>query len=169
MVDALTIFMAMITFTLMLGLGASVKYPELKQHLKQPWPVLIGFSSQYLLMPFIAWCLGMMFITERISDDAKSINYESTDEFNDAFALGLLITGCMPGGSTSNLFCYYANGDVGLSIMMTLASTALACVMVPVILLVGVYCIGVMVPVILLVGSGEKIFLVFNCFWILFL
>lgn len=88
------------------------------------------FPSPQSSVPFTT-----RFRTQRASTSASN-EYEETSEFNDAFALGLLIAGCMPGGSTSNLFCYYANGDVGLSIMMTLASTSLAFVMVPVVLLV---------------------------------
>lgn len=47
-------------------------------------------------------------------------------------ALGLLFVGMMPGGSTSNLFCYYGQGDVALSIIMTIFSTFSALFMIPI-------------------------------------
>jgi len=40
----------------------------------------------------------------------------------------------MPGGTTSNLFCYFSGGDIGLSLIMTVASTLFAFVMVPLML-----------------------------------
>ena len=46
-------------------------------------------------------------------------------------ALGLLIVGCTPGGTTSNLFAYFAKADVALSIAMTAISTVVAVVAMP--------------------------------------
>jgi BASS family bile acid:Na+ symporter len=52
-------------------------------------------------------------------------------------AIALILVGCLPGGTTSNLFCYFARGHVALSISMTTASTIMALVMTP--LLLGLY------------------------------
>jgi BASS family bile acid:Na+ symporter len=51
-----------------------------------------------------------------------------------AFAVGLIITGCCPGGTTSNVMSYWAGGDVALSIAMTVCSTSMAIVLLPVLL-----------------------------------
>jgi BASS family bile acid:Na+ symporter len=56
--------------------------------------------------------------------------------FGNEHALGLLIVGSMPGGSTSNIFCYWAGGDTALSIIMTIFSTLTALGMVPLILVI---------------------------------
>eukprot|EP00929_Paragymnodinium_shiwhaense_P007057 TRINITY_DN11101_c0_g1_i1.p1 TRINITY_DN11101_c0_g1~~TRINITY_DN11101_c0_g1_i1.p1 ORF type:complete len:442 (+),score=50.59 TRINITY_DN11101_c0_g1_i1:109-1326(+) len=113
--------MAFIVFVLMLGLGATVSIVRLKAKLRQPWFLLAGFVSQYLFMPFCSWMLGKMFLTS----------------LGNAGALGLLLVGCMPGGTTSNLYCLYGRGDVGMSIVMTVCSTAAAFFMVP--LTVAIY------------------------------
>ncbi len=38
-------------------------------------------------------------------------------------ALGFFASGCAPGGGASNMYTYLLNGDVSLSITMTLIST----------------------------------------------
>ena len=51
-------------------------------------------------------------------------------------ATGLILCGCAPGGSTSNLFTYWAKGDLALSITMSACSTAAAVFMYPLLILV---------------------------------
>lgn len=41
---------------------------------------------------------------------------------------------CMPGGTTSNMFTYFAKGDVALSVMMTVTSTVLGVLLIPIII-----------------------------------
>jgi BASS family bile acid:Na+ symporter len=48
-----------------------------------------------------------------------------------AYAVGLILMGCMPGGTTSNIFTYFSKGTLSLSILMTMSSTLVAIVMVP--------------------------------------
>jgi BASS family bile acid:Na+ symporter len=48
-----------------------------------------------------------------------------------AYAVGLILMGCMPGGTTSNIFAYFSKGTLSLSILMTVCSTLVAIVMVP--------------------------------------
>jgi BASS family bile acid:Na+ symporter len=48
-----------------------------------------------------------------------------------ALAAGLILMGCMPGGTTSNIFTYFSKGALALSIMMTSVSTLVAVVVVP--------------------------------------
>ena len=40
--------------------------------------------------------------------------------------MGLLLMGCMPGGTTSNIFTYFSKGVLALSIMMTSVSSLVA-------------------------------------------
>jgi len=82
-------------------------------------------------MPFMSWALGMIFMKAYPCTGAA-------DEicFPKEFGLGLLLTGSMPGGSTSNIFCYWGKGDVALSIIMTIFSTFTALGMLPLILVI---------------------------------
>merc|ERR1719265_38097 len=78
-------------------------------------------------MPFTAFLLAVIM---------QGIEGKDSDKFPDTRALGLLLAGCMPGGAMSNVFTYYAKGDVALSMAMTLCSTLCGFVMVPLSLLV---------------------------------
>jgi BASS family bile acid:Na+ symporter len=51
-----------------------------------------------------------------------------------ALAIGIILMGCMPGGTTSNIFAYFSKGLLALSIMMTVCSTLVAVAVVPVLL-----------------------------------
>jgi len=58
--------------------------------------------------------------------------------------VGLILVGCSPGGTASNVICYLARGDVALSITLTTASTLLAVVATP---LLTLFYAGETVPV----------------------
>jgi len=99
---------------IMLGMGASLTFKDFAIALRKPQGILVGLLCQYALMPFIAfalaWTLGLP----------------------PAYAIGLILMGCMPGGTTSNIFTYFSKGVLSLSILMTVCSTLVAVVMVPV-------------------------------------
>mmetsp|Transcript_40614 Transcript_40614/g.105434 ORF Transcript_40614/g.105434 Transcript_40614/m.105434 type:complete len:412 (-) Transcript_40614:116-1351(-) len=123
-----TFSLAALIFVLTLGLGATLSLDSFKQamllqkkyqfgclkgkKMLSPAPVC-GFLSQFVFMPVIALVFGLSF------------------QFTPYLALGLLITGCCPGGSTSNFFTFLVNGDVALSITMTVISTVTAIGMIP--------------------------------------
>ena len=46
-------------------------------------------------------------------------------------ALGVILVGCCPGGTASNVITYIAGGDVALSVGMTIVSTLAAPLMTP--------------------------------------
>lgn len=98
---------------IMFGMGSGLTWKDFFRALKKPQGLAIGAVSQFGLMPFIAFLLGQIFM---LSPEA---------------ALGLLIMGAVPGGTTSNIFTYFSKGDLALSIMMTVTSTLLAIVLTP--------------------------------------
>jgi len=116
------VVLALMIFIIMLGMGASLTINDFRAVIRSPKGVLIGFVSQFGFMPLIAFTLATIL------------------NFHPAFAISLILIGCLPGGTTSNMFTYFARGSVALSISMTTASTLLALVMMP--LLLKVYTIG---------------------------
>ncbi|WP_434421950.1 bile acid:sodium symporter [Nannocystis pusilla] len=110
--------LALLLVVLMMGMGASLTGADFRAVLKTPRGPLIGLASQYGWMPLIAFALA-----------------RALDLPNDQ-AISLIIVGCTPGGTTSNLFTYYARADVALSISMTALSTIVAVVVMPLLLLV---------------------------------
>eukprot|EP00660_Eupelagonema_oceanica_P000817 gene817-9969_t len=89
-------------------MGCAIFIDELRVVLRHPRPLFVGVISQFGVMPLVAFGLGYAF---RLSP---------------AEHISVVIIGCTPGGTTSNLFAYWANGDTSLSIAMTTTSTTLA-------------------------------------------
>lgn len=98
---------------IMLGMGASLTFKDFTIALRKPKGILVGLLCQYGIMPFLAFSLANLF------------------DLPPALAIGLILMGCMPGGTTSNMFTYFSKGALSLSILMTICSTLVAIVMVP--------------------------------------
>jgi bile acid transporter len=112
------ILLLLMIVVIMLGLGASLSFSDFRQSLRTPKPVVIGLISQYLMMPLIGLSLVLLF------------------QMPPPLALGLMIVACCPSGTTSTLFNYFARGDVALSISLSTVTTALALILLPVLLYV---------------------------------
>jgi len=110
------VLLALMIFVIMLGMGASLTLNDFKAVFRNPKGILIGFISQFGFMPFMAF--GLSYILN----------------LPPAFAISLILVGCLPGGTTSNMFTYFSRGSVALSISMTTASTILAIIMMPLLL-----------------------------------
>ncbi len=106
-------------FSIMLAMGATLTLDSFREPLKNPKPFLVGMFSQFGLLPFLGFLIVLLF------------------NLSPVMGLGLLMIACTPGGSTSNLYTYYAKGDLALSISMTVASSLAATIMMP--LLLGMY------------------------------
>ncbi|MPC42938.1 Solute carrier family 10 member 6 [Portunus trituberculatus] len=91
-----TIIMTSNTINLMLGMGAAISVTELWMHTKRPIGAVIGMLGQFAVLPAIGFCLCLLF---------KLQPYE---------ALGVLIISCCPGGSFSNFFTFWVDGDLAL-------------------------------------------------------
>ncbi|MCA9693745.1 MAG: hypothetical protein KC636_29420 [Myxococcales bacterium] len=112
--------LAALLLVLMTGMGATLSPADFRAIARRPRGVLVGLASQFGWMPLIAFAL------------AKTL------ALPEAFAVSLLIVGATPGGTTSNMFTYYARADLGLSVAMTVVSTFTAFLVMPVILRVYV-------------------------------
>lgn len=113
-----TLLMPVFMFLLMLGMGSTLTADHFRLVLRQPAPVLIGLVSQYGWMPLIALLLALWL------------------ELPAPAAIGLVIMGCTAGGPISNFFTYLGRGDLALSISMTVISTLIGFLMIPLMLLI---------------------------------
>jgi len=111
--EAETRLLGVMMMVIMLGMGASLTFKDFALALRKPQGVAVGLICQYGLMPALAYGLSV----------ALSLP--------PAYAVGLILMGCMPGGTTSNIFTYFSKGTLSLSILMTMSSTLVAVVMVP--------------------------------------
>ena len=98
---------------IMFGMGLTLTPPDFALVVKRPLPVLIGVVAQFVIMPALAWALARAF------------------RLDPALAAGVILVGCAPGGTSSNVISYLAKGDVALSVTMTSISTLLAPLMTP--------------------------------------
>lgn len=97
----------------MFGMGLTLNLHDFKVVFSRPRDVIVGCLAQFTIMPLLAWGLSRLF---------------SLDE---ALALGVILVGCCPGGTASNVITYLAKGDLALSVGMTGVSTLLAPFMTP--------------------------------------
>jgi len=97
----------------MFGMGLTLNLNDFKIVFSRPKDVVIGCLAQFTVMPLLAWGLAKLF---------------SLDE---ALALGVVLVGCCPGGTASNVITYLAKGDLALSVGMTGVSTLFAPLLTP--------------------------------------
>ena len=102
---------------IMFGMGLTLTLPDFALVAKRPLPVLIGVVAQYVIMPALALGLVTLF------------------QLPPELAVGVILVGCAPGGTSSNVISYLAKGDVALSVTMTSISTLLAPLFTPVLTL----------------------------------
>jgi bile acid:Na+ symporter, BASS family len=120
--------LAMMIAAIMLGMGASLTLKDFTMALKRPYGLFIGLTSQYGFMPLIAFLLALLL---PVSNEVK---------------IGLLIMGCMPGGTTSNIFTYFSKGNLALSVLMTVNSTVFGVVLIPLLLVVYAAGLNIQIP-----------------------
>lgn len=98
----------------MFGMGLTIRGADFKVIFTKPKEILVGCVAQYTVMPLVAWVLCVAF---HLPAD---------------LAIGVILVGCCPGGTASNVITYIAGGDVALSVGMTIVSTLIAPIMTPV-------------------------------------
>lgn len=97
----------------MFGMGLTLRPSDFKPVLQNPKSIIIGELAQFIIMPFLAWLLCKLL------------------PLSPGLAIGIILVGCCPGGTASNVICYLAKGDIALSVAMTGVSTLLAPIVTP--------------------------------------
>lgn len=98
---------------IMFCMGLTLTMPDFALVFKNPLPVLGGVAAQFIIMPSMGWLVATML------------------QLEPALAAGLILVGCAPGGTASNVVSYLARGNVALSVAMTSVSTLLAPLLTP--------------------------------------
>ena len=98
---------------IMFGMGLTLSPTDFRIVLSRPKDILIGCLTQFTVMPLLAWLLTWAF------------------QLPKELALGVILVGCCPGGTASNVITYLAKGDLALSVGMTATSTLLAPLLTP--------------------------------------
>ncbi len=98
---------------IMLGMGMTMTVGDFKSVLQSPKAVAIGVVAQFMVMPGLAFFLCQLF------------------QLPAEIAIGVILVGCCPGGTASNVITYMAKGNTALSVACTSVSTLLAPVLTP--------------------------------------
>lgn len=108
---------------IMFGMGLTLTIPDFALVVRRPWPILIGVVAQFVVMPLVGF--GIAFALQLPAE----------------LAAGVILVGCAPGGTSSNVITYLSRADTALSVTMTSISTLLAPLLTPVLalLLAGQY------------------------------
>ena len=109
----ITLFLPLALAIIMFSLGLSLTPADFKRILVLPRGVAIGLMNLLAISPLLAFAVAELY----------SLSPE--------LAVGLVLLGASPGGTTANLLTHLARGDVALSVTMTAISSVAAVLTVP--------------------------------------
>jgi BASS family bile acid:Na+ symporter len=100
-------------FLMMFAMGTTLRPADFVELVARPGKVVVGLTAQLLLLPVLAYALlrGIPVLSNAMSPE---------------IFVGFMILALSPGGTTSNLFSYLADGNVALSIALTAAVSIIA-------------------------------------------
>lgn len=111
---------------IMAGMGLAISPTDFAKATSAPFVVLLGAAVQYTVMPALGVLVGR----------ALALPVP--------LAVGVILVAISPGGAASNLVCLIGGADVALSVVLTLVSTLMSIVMIP---LLGSMLLGTLVPI----------------------
>lgn len=98
---------------IMFGMGLTLSKEDFREVARRPLDVAIGVGGQFVIMPGLAWVL------------TQTLNLPPE------VAVGVILVGCCPGGTASNVMTFLARGDVALSVAITSVTTLMAPIVTP--------------------------------------
>ena len=109
----LTVAIAPLLGLVMFGMGLTLKGEDFREVARHPIRVLIGVLAQFVIMPGLAWLLCRLL------------------QLPAEIAVGVILVGCCPGGTASNVMTWLSRGDVARSVAITSVTTLLAPLVTP--------------------------------------
>ena len=110
---------------IMLGLGLGLKVEDFTRVFKNPKDFVVGFISQLIILPIVAYLLIIILKTPP------------------EIAIGVMIIAAAPGGVTTNILTKFADGDVALSISLTAVISLISIITVPFIIFTSADLFGI--------------------------
>ncbi|MFC5623675.1 bile acid:sodium symporter family protein [Algoriphagus winogradskyi] len=98
---------------IMYGVALDLRFEDFKYLAKNPKGFFLGVFSQFILLPFLTWCLVL------IMKPPPSV------------ALGMFLVAACPGGNVSNFLSSLAKGNTALSVSLTGFSSILSIISTP--------------------------------------
>lgn len=97
----------------MFGMGLTLKAADFAEVARHPWRVLLGVVAHFVIMPGMAWLLCALL---RLPAE---------------IAVGVILVGCCPSGTASNVMTWLSRGDLALSVAIAAVTTLLAPLLTP--------------------------------------
>lgn len=107
------LFMNITLAFIMFGVALEIKFENFKKVIYNPKSVIVGFTSQFILLPLLTFILVMIL------------------KPTPAVALGMILVAACPGGNISNFISGTAKGNIALSVTLTAIATLAAIFMTP--------------------------------------
>src|SRR5699024_67315 len=98
---------------IMFGMGLTLTLSDFKSVFQVSKSVLMCVLAQFTIMPLLAFGLATVF------------------QLPPEVAVGVILVGCCPGGTASNVMTFLAKGNTALSVSVTAVSTLLAPILTP--------------------------------------
>lgn len=111
--QAITLLLPLALFIIMSSLGLALTLGDFKRVAVFPKGAAIGLANLILLSPLLAFLLAKVF------------------GLTGALAIGMVLLGASPGGTTANMMTHLARGDTALSVTMTALSSLAAVITTP--------------------------------------
>ena len=108
-----TVFLPLALFIIMFGMGLGLTVADFKRIAIAPKSVIIGLAAQLIMLPLVGFGLASAF------------------PLSPELAVGVMVLAACPGGPTSNMVTYLAEGDVALSISLTAISSLITVFTIP--------------------------------------
>lgn len=102
---------------IMFCMGLTLTPPDFAAVARRPWAVVLGIVAHYVIMPGAGWLIANIL------------------QLEPALAVGLILVGCAPSGTASNVMAFLAKGDVALSVAVASVSTLIAPIVTPILVL----------------------------------
>jgi len=99
--------------SIMFMMGLTLTRDDAQRIARDPRPIAVGVTLQFLLMPILALTLAKLL------------------QLSTPLTVGMVLVGSCAGGTASNVICFLARGDVALSVSMTFVSTLIGVVATP--------------------------------------
>ncbi|WP_248929561.1 bile acid:sodium symporter family protein [Paenibacillus hamazuiensis] len=100
----ISVFLGIVMF----GMGLTLSSADFREVFRRPLEVLIGVVGHYIIMPLLAYVLALVL---NLPPD---------------IAVGVILVGCCPSGTSSNVMALLAKGDVALGVSIASVSTLIA-------------------------------------------
>lgn len=97
----------------MFGMGLTLKAADFAEVARHPWRVLLGVVAHFVIMPGMAWLLCALL------------------QLPAEIAVGVILVGCCPSGTASNVMTWLSRGDLALSVAIAAVTTLLAPLLTP--------------------------------------